>query len=422
LSSSAFKDSGVSLYDRMVWPEGVIEHLLATGERRREVMTYLGETEYVALQPLAIAAARAPRRDQCIYLVPGIMGSQLSLPRAAPLPDNLLWVDPVDFQLGNLMHLKMPGQPIKSCGPVLYSYLPLKLSLEAAGFTVRYFDYDWRLDLAQLGESLATRISTEATKHVQVIGHSMGGLIARSAMDQVEGHRINQLITLGTPHGGSFAPVQALRGVYPLIRRIAQLDPARSAEFLAQEVFSTFPSLYQMLPRANSTIDLRDISAWPKAGPQPNAQLLASSRAFKPAAPNHMRAIVGCGHPTVVKVTRVDDQFHYSISDQGDGTVPARFATIDGVETLYCDVAHGELPRSPRVHDAVLRLLSGERVASEAATKSEPTAEPEAPSDEVIQTDSQLGATLLDKIDWSALDAVARRAFLDSLSASPRPQ
>jgi hypothetical protein len=81
-----------------------------------------------------------------VVLVPGIMGSQLGLPRPAPLPDNLLWIDPTDFQQGHLELLALPGPPIRSLGPVLYSYLPLKLALEAAGWTVRYFDYDWRQD------------------------------------------------------------------------------------------------------------------------------------------------------------------------------------------------------------------------------------------------------------------------------------
>ncbi len=229
--SPTFSDSPVSVYDRLVWPEGALEALLASGERRRELVAYLGEAEYVALRPIAVAAAKAPRRaEHVVYLVPGIMGSQLGLAREAGQPDNLLWLDPVDFQLGHLTQLALPGPPIRSLGPVVYSYLPLKLRLEAAGYTVRYFDYDWRRDLAELGAQLALRLTVEKASQVSIVGHSMGGLIARIAMQRPGTTHVRRLITLGTPHGGAFAPVLALRGVYPLVRKIAQLDPRHSAE------------------------------------------------------------------------------------------------------------------------------------------------------------------------------------------------
>jgi hypothetical protein len=40
----------VSLYDRFVWPAGVVEQLLCSGERRRELAAYFGEAEYATLR------------------------------------------------------------------------------------------------------------------------------------------------------------------------------------------------------------------------------------------------------------------------------------------------------------------------------------------------------------------------------------
>ncbi len=37
------------------------------------------------------------------------MGSQLGLPRAAPLPADILWLDPLDIQLGRLAALRLAG-------------------------------------------------------------------------------------------------------------------------------------------------------------------------------------------------------------------------------------------------------------------------------------------------------------------------
>jgi hypothetical protein len=145
----------VSVYDRLVWPDGVVERLLATGERRRELIAYFGEAEYARLQPMAVAAAAA-RQDpeRCVYVVPGLMGSQLCLRRPNP-PDDLLWIDPTDISHGQLCMLTMPGPLVMACGPVPHGYLPLKLRLAAAGYTVRCFDYDWRRDIAESGAGAA---------------------------------------------------------------------------------------------------------------------------------------------------------------------------------------------------------------------------------------------------------------------------
>jgi hypothetical protein len=251
----------ISPYDRLVWPAGVVEQLLATGQRRRELVAFFGEPEYERLRPMAVAAAAATQDPQrCVYIVPGIMGSQLGLPRTRPLPDNLLWLDPNDISYGSLVQLTMPGPAVLACGPVLHTYLPMKLHLEAAGYTVRCFDYDWRRDIAETGAVLSRRLASERAREINVIGHSMGGLVARIALQTDVGQRIQRLVTLGAPHGGSYEPVQAIRGVYPLVRRLAQIDPMHSAETLAREVFSSFHSMYQLLPLdgAHDLIDSRN--------------------------------------------------------------------------------------------------------------------------------------------------------------------
>jgi pimeloyl-ACP methyl ester carboxylesterase len=405
----------VSVYDRMVWPEAEISRLLATGQRRRELCAYFGEPEYERLQPQAAAAARAKQDpDRCVFVLPGVMGSQLGLPRERPAPDNLLWVDPLDFQGGHLLQIAWSKLPIRACGPVLYTYLPLKFALEAAGFTVRCFDYDWRRDIAELGVEFSRRLGLEQAAHISVIGHSMGGLVARAAMRNEAGARIERLITLGTPHGGSYAPVQALRGVYPLVRRLAQLDLLHSAEVLARDVFATFHSLYQMLPRGES-MDLIDPRNWPRHGPQPNATLLDRvSMLDLGVADSRIGAIAGYGFDTAVNIARVHDDFYYRYGAAGDGTVPTARATLPGAEAWYCKVPHNELPRSPEVQQAVLRLL-------EDATPALAGAPPTLPDNPRSVSDEELRQLFVSKIVWSQLDTAARRHFLDSLNEAPRP-
>jgi pimeloyl-ACP methyl ester carboxylesterase len=403
-----------SVYDRLVWPEAQIGHLLASGERRRELRAYLGDKEYDRLQPQAIAAVSAKRDpDRCVFVLPGIMGSQLSLPRERPQPDNLLWVDPAGFQGGHLMQLAWSSLPVRACGPVLYGYLPLKFALETAGYTVRCFDYDWRRDIAELGIELARRIAIEPARQISIVGHSMGGLVARAALHTDAGQRVQRLITLGTPHGGSYAPVQALRGVYPLVRRLAQLDPGHSPEELAREVFATFHSLYQMLPRDDGA-KLIDARNWPSRGPQPNATLLDRVPMLDlGGADPRIGAIAGFGFDTPVHVARVRDEFYYRYGPAGDGTVPTSRATLAGTEAWYCKVPHNELPRDPLVQAAVLQLLEDGRPTLAGAP---PTLIDHPRS----VSDTELRRLFQEKIDWSALDATARRQFLDSLNEAPR--
>ena len=410
--SAARKD--VSVYDRLVWPEGTVEHLLCTGQQRRRLIAYFGEAEYARLQPLAVAAAAVKQDpDRCVYVVPGLMGSQLCLPRQGPVPDDLLWLDPHDISEGRLSLLSMPGAPVMASGPVLYGYLPLKLALQAAGYTVRCFAYDWRRDVAESGTVLARQLASETAHEVSVIAHSMGGLVARAALRSPMSSHVRRLITLGTPHGGSYAPVLAVRGVYPLVRRLAQIDPVHSAEELAREVFASFHSLYQMVPLNNSP-DLIDSGNWPKAGPQPNATLLDRAPMLRLGGPDaRISAIAGYGFETVVNAVTLRDDFYYRFDFTGDGTVPTTRATLGGCEAWYCQVSHNELMRSPEVHAAVLQLLAD-------AAPQLANAPPAVSRSTRGASDTDLRSLLCDKIDWSTLNAQQRRQFLDSLNSPPR--
>src|ERR1700689_2318686 len=96
-----------SVYDRMCWPEGQLELALAGGAHRRELRAYMGRREYQTLTVLAReAAASRPRANAVtVYLLPGILGSQLGKPRGAREPVDLLWLDPDDIVEGRLTEL-----------------------------------------------------------------------------------------------------------------------------------------------------------------------------------------------------------------------------------------------------------------------------------------------------------------------------
>ncbi len=261
----------ITPYDRLAFSDAQAEALLASGEQRQELTAFFGEREYGELQYLArhAAKARTAVRAGRVLIVPGIMGSQLGFDRPAPLPADLLWVDPADIGAGRLRALQMgAAAPVRTMGVVLYSYLRLRLHLVAAGFDVACVDYDWRLGIDVLGKQLAQRIEAEPHGQLHLVAHSMGGLVSRAALSLPARRKVQQVVLLASPNEGSFAGVQAVRGTYPVVRKLARLDSRTSAEQLAEEVFNTFPSLYHLLPTPGLTrpIDLFDAQQWPQQG------------------------------------------------------------------------------------------------------------------------------------------------------------
>jgi PGAP1-like protein len=410
----------VTPYDRFAWSDAEIERFLASGERRGELAAYFGVREYRALAALARRAyltplaAAAPR----VLIVPGIMGSQLGLRRRPPLPHDIVWLDPIDIQLGRLATLRLPpGAPIVPLGVVLFSYLRLKLYLRAHGFAAEFHDYDWRLPVADSGRALAERLRAARPARLAIVAHSMGGLVSRAALTLPDTQHVERLVLLGTPNCGSFAAVQALRGTYVVVRKVASLALRDSAEQLAAEVFNTFPSLYDLLPAVPGEADLFDARSWPAAGPRPREFLLQAARAARTQlapADERFAVIAGVGEQTVTGVARRDDDFLYTVTRRGDGTVPVASAELAGAHAVYAHVAHSDLTRSPEVAAAVVELLR------RGTTARLPRRWTSASRARAAVSDRQLRRAYADKVNWAALAPEERRLYLEQLNQPPR--
>ena len=411
----------ITPYDKLAFSDVQAEALLASGEQRHELIAFFGDREYGELQYLArrAAKARAAARGERVLIIPGIMGSQLGFERPSPLPRDLLWVDPVDISAGRLRALCMDAAaPVRPMGVVLFSYLRLRLQLVASGFDVACIDYDWRLGIDVLGKQLAQRILAEPRAHVHLVAHSMGGLVSRAALSLPAWRKVQQVVLLGSPNEGSFAGVQAVRGTYPVVRKLAQLDMHSSAEQLAEEVFNTFPSLYHMLPTADHTrpIDLFDAQQWPAQGPRPRQELLNAARSSGTClAKAHERysVVIGTGQPTVTGIERVADDFVYTVTPHGDGTVPAFSARLDGAHTYYVACAHSELTRDPLVASAIADILSTgttRRLERRWSPRNRATGR---------ISDTALRLTRTTKVDLTTLEPDARRVFMQTLNEPP---
>ncbi|MCA9222533.1 MAG: hypothetical protein KDA71_19535, partial [Planctomycetales bacterium] len=247
--------------------------------------------------------------------------------------------------------------------------------------------FDWRQSIDILGRQLADRIRNETGaedrsgrtrsrgRSLCLVAHSMGGLVARSALSQLsdQADAVSRLVMLGTPNHGSFAPVQALRAEYPIVQKVAALDLVHDAEELAKLVFSTLPGLYQMLPFAEkfSAVDLYKVPNWPATKPRPQAAILNAVQAVqKSLAPgdDRMTLIAGVDQETITNMRVRDGDFEYLTSRVGDGTVPLEFAKLDNVHTWYAEESHGSLPNNREVIRATIDILQTGRTSELADT------------------------------------------------------
>lgn len=96
--------------------------------------------------------------------------------------------------------------------PITHTYDPLLARLRAVGYednkTLFQFPYNWRVpneDTAELlKEAIAQAKAVCGCPKVDVVGHSMGGLVARAYIQgQDYTEDINKLIEVGTPNAGS---------------------------------------------------------------------------------------------------------------------------------------------------------------------------------------------------------------------------
>jgi phospholipase A1 len=329
-----------------------------------------------------------------VYLVPGIMGSRLSLNGEEIWPPTLpeLTISHYD----RMAKLSDPTaratdviRKVTDCYPVYESLLD---ELQrwgfsegeaggAAGKVVAWY-YDWRQDnrriAATLSASLLKAAAAGATD-ITILAHSMGGLVARYALEVTDPSlgdvswrsACNLLITMGTPHRG--APVALVRatGLEPTMG--IRADDIRT--FMANP---RFPSAYQLLPppdafgfwgvdSASENIPPLDLSD-PKlvALLKLNAENLqawsalydALRRGVRPANCRYF-TFIGRTLETVIRGD-LDSKGQLTapkIADGGDGTVPVWSGTLPGTQFQLDGDEHGRTFRDLTVLRTMARLL-----------------------------------------------------------------
>jgi hypothetical protein len=118
---------------------------------------------------------------------------------------------------------------------------------------------------AELGEHIERICELTGHERVHVVGHSLGGLIARYHVQRQGGdRRVESLVTLGTPHQGSLwahvlpTPlVRQLRPGSPVLRELA--EPAPGCRTAITAVYSNLDEI--VVPTSSGRCDHPDLHA-----------------------------------------------------------------------------------------------------------------------------------------------------------------
>lgn len=147
----------------------------------------------------------------------------------------------------------------------------MRRNLLRRGFTrLRTFSYspltlDVRRTAERMGAEIEALCEEAGYERIHVIGHSLGGLIARYYVQRLGGDkRVHTCITLGTPHQGTQAArllpwplVKQLRPDSDLMAELAEPAPGCKTRFLA--FYSDVDQL--IVPQRRARIDHPDLSA-----------------------------------------------------------------------------------------------------------------------------------------------------------------
>src|SRR3990167_10664539 len=204
-----------------------------------------------------------------VLIIPGIAGSELYN------GDDLIWADlgemfinpndPLDFSdhfLTNNLMLDENGNSINSIDAknvieVIFNLPLLNINIfkdlhddlgdseYVTDQNLFLFPYDWRLNLDSTKDMLNTKIEEIKTQtgadKVDIIAHSMGGLLAKDYINSYGKDSIDKLIFVGTPHLGA-----------PKARKVILAGENFSIPWLEEErlkeLAKNSPALHQLLP------------------------------------------------------------------------------------------------------------------------------------------------------------------------------
>ncbi len=343
-------------------------------------------------EPARAILSRAPQGHlPVVFVLPGIMGSTLEV------GSERIWLGKLNLMLGKFGKLEI-NRDVTPKEPFEEYYGELIDRLRETHEVVP-FPYDWRRSILKAGEALAKQVNAKldeiqqrrTNQPVQILAHSMGGLVARAMIarkpevwQRMTAHVDARLVMLGTPNGGSYEIVRLLSGYTTTLQQLALLDFTRNwAELL--ELIVRFPGVLELLPIDND-FQFFNMDIWQEfqkndddmqlmKSPLPNLNELQQARRTwetilaTPLDPVRTLYVAGQARETPIAwcLETEQDPEHiqpdrhvivFEATARGDGKVPWDTGIPQNVRTWYLpDVEHGDLPAHEAAFPAYLELL-----------------------------------------------------------------
>jgi len=363
----------------------------------------------------------APDAPKNLIFVPGIMGSLLMNSQLA----GIWWIDVRTRDCIDRLGLSDDGTKdadgLDNVKPVTAdpSYMPfLTAALAEHGYNHDIFPYDWRKSPLQCGAGLRDLVLRQYQDNggqpVNIVAHSMGGLIVRAALMRHGDElwpKIGKIVFIATPHYGATAIAGYLKNHLWGFETMAVLGAYLSRATLRSlwGVMTLLPAPRGIYPGTRpadphpwppvdrddpyqhpcANFDLYDAVSWKldldTAATAKLQHILDASAAFHRDMyrahceldqdnRDKMLVIAGVGYKTLFrlayqpgflglweKTTKIFDRVADDPHRDGDGRVPLASAMLENIKGIrYVYGVHGGLPNIPEVYRDVFSFLRGQ--------------------------------------------------------------
>lgn len=272
--------------------------------------------------------------------------------------------------------------------PFINLYDGLIETLQSAGYTLNenlfVFYYDWLQPIDQsaidLKDYIDIVINPPPGTNIDLIGHSLGGLVGRAYLQNNPGsHRIGQLITVGSPHKGAPQAYYAWEGAD--FHRLLGPGERIGAGILLRLRGFNYPNLVQavrsFIPSLGNLLFIESYLKWEATGISKLESAMLQQNIWlknlgvSPELISLTKALVGTSINNTPRWLKIAERGRTDkilgrwedgkpINEEnapGDRSVLEESARLEGANIVILNLSHGDLVRASAGQEKILEIL-----------------------------------------------------------------